>query len=337
MRLVQRTLLVSWLIGVSMLLIGSTPAAADAPGPTDYRTEVKAIEPATDQFEIEIVGGDSFVLLRQRQPVTIEISGYNGEPYLRFLPDGTVEQNRRSPAVYLNEERYGTDELPAIADATASPEWEVVADGGSYAWHDHRAHWMLSSRPFGKEPGDQILEAVVPAFVDGVEVDIVMASYWQSAPSPVPFVAGAVAGLAGALVAWRRRGDLPLLLGVAAAGAIAIGWAQFRSVPSETGPSTSLLLLPGLALASTAAAWIARRRPANALPLVLGSAVFLAVFAWQRVPDSYRAILPTDLPFSVDRGVSVAVMIMAVGIAGVAAADFTRLVRAAPSAATADQ
>lgn len=309
------------------------PASADAPGPTDYRTEVKAIDPVTDSFRIEIIGGDSFVLLEQLRPSTIEIVGYNGEPYLRFLDDGTVEQNRRSPAVYLNEERYGDDPdgLPAIADASADPEWETVADDGTYAWHDHRAHWMLRSRPFGAEPGDQILEGVIPVQVDGAEVDIVVASFWEQPPSPLPLAVGSALGLAGAVVAWRRRSAVSVVLVISSAAALVVGLTQYRSVPIETEPSITLFLLPGTALIAALAARFLRSRPATGLPLAIGSATALITFGAVRFPGVTRSILPTDLPFAVDRAVTGGVIVAAVGCLVVSSWELSRLLQGVPA------
>ena len=59
-----RSTIVGFVAAVGVVSAPS-PAWADAPGPTDYRTEVKAIDPVTDSFRIEIIGGDSFVLLDQ--------------------------------------------------------------------------------------------------------------------------------------------------------------------------------------------------------------------------------------------------------------------------------
>ena len=98
-----------------------------------------------DTIDVRIVGGDSFVLLTADPGTDVVVLGYDNEPYLHFRADGVVEENRRSPTVYQNRSRYGSDDAPADADPTAAPEWQQVASGGSYAWHDHRAHWMLRS------------------------------------------------------------------------------------------------------------------------------------------------------------------------------------------------
>ena len=93
---------------------------------------------------------------------------------------------------------------------TATPDWHVVAGDGSYAWHDHRAHWMNAFRPPGRRPGDRILESVIPLVVDGVPTSVRVASTWLPAPSPLPVWIGVVAGGAvGALAALSRRRRQP--------------------------------------------------------------------------------------------------------------------------------
>ncbi len=268
-----------------------------------------------------MVGGDSFVLLEQREPSTIEVRGYQGEPYLRFAPDGTVERNANSPARYLNDDRFGdgTAALPEQADADAPPDWETVGDDGSYAWHDHRAHWMLQTRPLGLGPGDRILEGVIPITVDDDSIAVTVISTWQGAPSPVPAAVGFLIGGVAAVVWWRRRFDPAALLAVGSSAGLMVGSVQFLSLPGETGPSPTLWLLPGVALVATLAALVVRHRPASHLPLVFGGGVALFVFAVLRVESLPRSILPTDLPFWLDRASTALALTTASGVVVIAA------------------
>ena len=101
---------------------------------------------------------------RMNTPVTIDstevlVVGYQGEPYLRFLPEGGVLENRNAPTTYTNESRYGGDEIPAHASRTAEPDWVVLSDGHRWAWHDHRIHWMQRSRPLGLNAEGEALVA----------------------------------------------------------------------------------------------------------------------------------------------------------------------------------
>ena len=125
-------------------------------------------------MEAEIRGGDSFLELTVDEGHTVIVEGYEGEPYLRFSPDGTVERNLLSTATYLNDDRRGAGvTIPpeaTEADADTPPEWEKVASGGQYAWHDHRVHWMDASPPDidrGERVAGEYDPWRVPIVVDG--------------------------------------------------------------------------------------------------------------------------------------------------------------------------
>jgi len=299
-----RRLFAGVLLIVGWLVADVVVAMADPPGPTDYQSEVTEIDPEVAGIDVEIVGGDSFVVLTVEAGVTVDVVGYSGEPYLRFLADGTVEENELSPSKYQNDDRYGAVEIPDAADAEAAPDWIVVGDDGSYAWHDHRTHWMASIRPPGKGPGDQVAEGVVPLFVDGVEVDVTVASVWQPPPSSTPLVLGLTMGVLVGAAALKRRGTMinAVLMAVAASTA-ATGTVAFFSTPLETGPPWSLWLLPSTALLAAFVAQV--RRPT----LTMGSYRTLQLLAstellvWGGLHWSWlwASVLPTRLPFWADR------------------------------------
>lgn len=314
---------------LAIVFVFASPAAADPPGPTDFRTVVTSITPSSAAFEIEIIGGDSFVLLRHRDDSTVEVLGYNGEPYLRFLPGGVVEQNRLSPATYLNEERFG-DTIPDFADAQAPPEWEQVDDDGTYAWHDHRAH-LMTAPPINTGPGDQVTDQVIPVLVDGAEIDVAVASTWQLPPSDLPLGIGALAGAFAAFVAWRVKSARLRVLTIGALVALFVGAIQFLSVPAETGPSFTLIALPLTSLAVAVAAGLTRARPATALPLAIGSAAALLGFATLRLGGARKAILPTDLSMPLDRGFSSFIGVLAIGCLLTVGASFVSLMQNKPA------
>ncbi len=273
--------------------------AADPAGPTDYLTEVVSVDPPVDTIVVRILGGDSFVELEVAAGTDVRVAGYRGEPYLWFRTDGTVLENRNSPTTYQNEERFGTD-APAFASADAEPDWVRVADDGSYAWHDHRAHWMQPIRPAGRGPGDQILEAVIPLTVDGEEVDVTVSSAWQPAPSRVPAVAGVFAGgllIGVALLGARRRRRWPLAFVPVGAVTAAAGWAHYTSLPAETGTPVTTWALPATALVAFVVASVLR--PAERFwvgAAVLIGGVQLVLWTWSERDGIGAAILPTTAP-----------------------------------------
>jgi hypothetical protein len=301
----------------SIIVVGSAaPAAADPPGPTDYQSSISAVVPPVVGVEAAMIGGDAFLEIRVDPGVHVVVLGYRGEPYVQFLPDGTVEQNRVSPSTYLNEDRYAETEIPAQASYDADPQWEVVAGNGRWAWHDHRTHWMNPARPFGTEPGDQILEAVVPLIVDGDDVSVTVVSVWQEAPSPLAGVAGAVIGLGLmiGLVAWLGRSH-GATVAVAATAMIALGmgWWQVTSVPNETGPSALLYLLPAAALVLSALGLSVWRDRLATLGFV--AAVPLAMWGFVKRDGIVRAIIPTDAPWAIDRAMTAAALVIGIAAA----------------------
>ena len=311
---------VALVVAATMLLAAAPTAMADAAGPTDYRTDIVSVEPTSTQIHVEIIGGDSFVFLEQLEPVEIVVLGYQAEPYLRFDPDGTVYENRRSPAVWLNQDRYGDDDLPSFANADANPEWFEVATNGRYAWHDHRSHWMNPQPPPSAEAGDQVLEAAVPIQVDGKPVTITVASFLLAGPSSVPAVVGGVAGLAAAAVAWRSSRIPQAVIGLLGAGAGALlGTMAFNSVPAETEPSQLLWLLPVIAIVALLVLIVVRKRTATTVyldGLLVAAGATLAAWGIVRFDALRRALIPSDAPASLDRiGIS---LVLVVGVALVA-------------------
>jgi hypothetical protein len=306
----------SLFLGGLTVIASAAPALADPPGPTDYQSSIASMVPAMPGVQATMIGGDAFLQLEVEPGIHVLVLGYRAEPYVQFLPDGTVEQNRLTPTTYLNEDRYAETAIPAEASYDAEPEWEVVATNGRWAWHDHRTHWMNPARPLGSEPGDQILELVVPLVVDGTEVDVTVISVWMEAPSPVAGIVGGVAGLVlvAGLTMWlgRPRGATLAVTAVASI-ALGLGWWQVSSVPNETGPSALLYLLPAAAFVLSGAGLTVWRSRMTTLGFV--AAVPLVVWGFIKRDGVVRAILPTNAPWALDRAMTTAALVTGVAAA----------------------
>jgi hypothetical protein len=318
----------------------AAPAAADPPVPTDYRSTVDGIDPASDGVRAEIVGGDAFLELRVGEGHEVVVEGYQGEPYLRFRPDGTVERNLRSPATYVNESRDGAVDLPGGVDAetaeTAEPDWQPVADGGTYAWHDHRVHWMGSERPAGAEPGDWTRPWDVDLVVDGTETRITGTLALVEGVSPLPWAALALAGGVAAALVGRRRPVVTAAAAALVAGALAlaVGWAQYDAAPGGAGANRLLVVVPALGLVAGALglgfalrsaggdARLARGRPERATVAAVATTATLAGAAaaagWcvLRLEVLWRPVLPTELTYGLDRAGTAVALGFAVAAAG---------------------
>jgi hypothetical protein len=319
----------------------AAPAAADPPVPTDFRSTVDAIDPAADGVRAEIVGGDAFLELSVGEGHEVVVEGYQGEPYLWFRPDGTVERNRRSPATYVNESRDGAVDLPDGVDAetaeAAEPDWQPVADGGTYAWHDHRVHWMGGERPEGAEPGDWTRPWAVDVVVDGTETKITGTLALAEGVSPLPWAALALAAAAAAALAGRRRPVVTAAAATLVAGglAFAVGWAQHDATPAGAGANRLLVVVPvvglvvaalglGFALRSAGGdARLVRGRPGRttvaapvATTATLAAAAAAAGWCVLRLEVLWRPVLPTELAYGLDRGGTALALGLVVAAAG---------------------
>ena len=301
------------LIGLLALVGAPSVAHADAAGPTDYLTEIVDVSPESAAIELAVVGGDAFVELSVAPGHEVIVLGYppDREPYLRFGPDGAVEQNVRSYATYYNEDRYGADDIPDVVDTDAEPQWEQVADDGTYAWHDHRAHWMSDDPLVGLDPGDSLPRDEIVLVVDGVEtivtVEITLQESASVFPASVGALLGAVLGLAGMTLG---RASSTLVAVVLSIAALVAGLAQYTSLPASTGPETGWWLLPTVAsVCSLGVIAIYGRSRWVETGLLALAGVQLLFWAWPRRDHATAAYLPTGLPADVDRVLSMMVLV----------------------------
>jgi hypothetical protein len=326
-------------LGVATLaLLGpAAPAAADPAGPTHYDARVTGTDPADPDLplEAEVLGGDAFLVVRAHPGTTVEVPGYEGEPYVRISPDGTVEVNDRSPSRWINDERYETD--PAAVDAPADlavdapPRWEVVGTDGTYAWHDHRIHWMSPALPGQVDPAAGVVQPVfdweVPLTVDGEQVRLLGELVWLPGPGPVvPAVLVALGVLAAAGLAWRFPAAVAGTIAAAAVLAGAVGLTKNLGLPTGADGEPFLVILPVLALAATTAGILLARRdaaPTRGQLVAAAAGVPLLVWVVIQAGTLTRPVVPGPLPVGVVR--AVLVVALAAGLAGIVTAARTAL------------
>jgi hypothetical protein len=173
------------------------------------------VQPPTEGLELEVVGGDRFLVLANGTGKPVTVMGYDNEPYLRFLPNRVVEVNTRAPSKYANEDRYALRPVPASADSKAPPRWQEVSSDGRYRWFDHRTHLMEKGTPpqvKDESKRTKIFDWDVPMTVGGEPVKALGTLEWvpasSSGTSPLLFVGlGVLVALigGGAFALMRRR------------------------------------------------------------------------------------------------------------------------------------
>jgi hypothetical protein len=198
---------------------------AGEPASKNYQTRFAALKPPVSGLSVTTEGGDKYLVVKNGTGKTVEVPGYDGEPYLRFLPNGKVEANASSPAKYLNGIRFGTPDsvqIPRSALLGGKPKWQQVATGGTYRWFDHRIHWMDKKPPpivKDESKRTKIFDWKVPARVGGTPVTMLGTLTWvPAADASSGLSTGAIALIAVAVLALlaliallirRRRGPAP--------------------------------------------------------------------------------------------------------------------------------
>lgn len=308
----------------AVLVGGASAASADPAGPTDYESRVTAVEPEVEGLDVEVIGGDAYVRLTAPPGSSVNVPGYtDGDLYLRFLPDGTVERNAASPTRWLNEARYGAAPPPE-ASAEAPPRWETVASDGTYAWHDHRVHWMSPELPDQVDPGLDERQRVqtwsIPLTVDDRPVEVRGELDHLPSPSPVLPAAAALLVLAlGLAVALRMPAGAPSIAAIGAVAAGVVGVAAVVGLPPGAEADPTLLVLPGVALVLVLVATAIRGRPGIA-GRVVGGLAGLPLLVWgaSQVGALTRAVVPTALPDGVAR--LLVAVVLGAAVAALAAA-----------------
>ncbi|HEU4422698.1 MAG TPA: hypothetical protein VFR67_09190 [Pilimelia sp.] len=340
------------IVGIGVALALAAPAYAhggDAPDGTNYRTRVSVVSPALPGVTVHAIEAGARLELANRGGKTVEVLGYDGEPYLEIRPDG-VYKNIRSPATYLNATLTGGVAVPAEADPTAPPSWRRVAAEPVARWHDHRAHWMTAAKPpqVTADPGrvHRIRDWTVPLRVELSTAEIRGTLDWIPPPLPALWWAGAVvcaAALAtlGLVAPGSRAAPMAarLLGALAVAGGLgAIAYAVAREIDAgKTGVGGVLLGLlasqvwPVLtALGAVAAGGYALLgRPAADFALALAGAC-LALFAGiTNASVLASSIAPVPWPATAARTLVMSVIAIGAGLVVANALRMRAVARAA--------
>ena len=218
-------------LALALLLLCAT--AASAGGRKEEHSSLERLRPPVEGIDMAVVGGDRYLTLTNKSGKVVLVKGYDNEPYLRFLAGGVVQENRRSPSKYVNDDRFGLTPVPATANSDAAPVWRDVSQNGTYKWFDHRTHSMDKGiPPQVKDPSKQtkIFDWTVPMEVGSAPVTAVGTLQWvpeSASSSSSGMSTGAIAAIAAGvllllaalayLLSRRRRRTVP----AAAAGGAA--------------------------------------------------------------------------------------------------------------------
>jgi LPXTG-motif cell wall-anchored protein len=178
------------------------PSASIAASKPPIVSEVRSVSPPVQGLRAEVVGGDYELSVTNRSGKTVVVKGYDGEQYLRFLPNGTVEVNNNSAAKYVNADRYGQTSIPSRITPQSPVRWSSVGGGGTYRWIDHRIHLTEKGTPpqvKDKSKRTKIFDWRVPLTVDGQPARVLGTLTWAPNSSSGTST-GLIVGLAAAAI-----------------------------------------------------------------------------------------------------------------------------------------
>ncbi len=137
------------LLSLIALLGASSSVSAHASSDvraTNFENKMREVVPQFNNATLRVTDlGDKLTLVNNSHEEVL-VLGYDKEPYLRISNNGVFE-NKNSPAAYLNRDVYGRVTVPPTVSAGSPAEWQKVANGNSFSWHDHRVHWMSETPP----------------------------------------------------------------------------------------------------------------------------------------------------------------------------------------------
>ena len=252
------------LLGVLGVLAVAGPASAHVGGGTagsDFDGRVTSVSPAMPGVTVRVLNfGDDLELINH-SAAAVTVPGYFDEPYLRIGPTG-VWRNAKSPATYINLNRYGLVSLPKGTDAHAAPRWERVSTQPEYVWHDHRTHWMtqgilppvVAANP---SVGHTVFLWSIRMTHGTTPVTVTGELTWNPPPSPLvvwPFVVL----LALLPFAAARFGRGPRALGaVLLVGAVAVLWHALATLSPGPGAGSHAGAIAGALFPAVTAALLA--------------------------------------------------------------------------------
>ena len=223
-------------------------------------------------------------------------------------------------STWYNKERYGSDFGADVVDHDAAPEWLQIASNCTLAWHDHRIHYMSPQPPVNAKPGDVIVADSIPFTIDDISVAVRVESSLVERPSLLaPLVAAAGALLLVVGVIGRTSAALQRLMVAASLAGLVIGGAQYLWAAPGTGPQLTSFALPLLATVLGGSAIVSNRTSSiqrNGVQLI--SSIFLGLWVLRRKEVLDAALLPTSLPYWVDRAGTAAIGVIACATAGYA-------------------
>ena len=112
---------------------------------SDSSSKVTSIEPTSNDFSAKSVNNGQKIKITRQTKKDIIILGVENEPYAKISDEGAFI-NTKSGTVAINNTTNGNSDPQDFEnierDPDAEPAWKKISSKQSYAFHDHRIHYM---------------------------------------------------------------------------------------------------------------------------------------------------------------------------------------------------
>ncbi len=268
--------------------------SGDAVQPRDTMSVIESVVPALpDGVTISVVGSDTFIRL-ESDGVSVEVPGYEGEPYLKIDSEGVVQVNDGSVTTLLNSERYGEVDYSSF-EPSPTPLWRTIATDGTAMWHDHRSHWMSPLKPAVIDEKGTVQSFVIPIVVNGENVSVKGTLYLREKASVAWWLFGLVALLLAVGLSIAQRKIFFAVVALVSVVGIVVGALEYYGLPHGARITPVLVLFSAAAGAIAAASLVPRFQKNGALVAIslnAGAGATLIVAAWLCIDQVRAAYVP---------------------------------------------
>lgn len=268
--------------------------SGDAVQPRDTVSVIESVVPALPAgVSISVVGSDTFMRV-ETVGVSVEVPGYEGEPYLKIDASGVVQINDGSVTTLLNSERYGNVDYSSF-EASPTPIWRTIATNGIAMWHDHRSHWMSPLKPAAIDDKGTVHSFAIPIVVNGENVTVSGTLYIREKASVAWWLFGLGALLLAVGLSIAQRKVFFAVVAVVSLVGIIVGALEYYGLPHGARITPVLVLFSVAACVIASASLLPRFQKNGALVAVslnAGAGATLIVAAWLCIDQVRAAYVP---------------------------------------------
>jgi hypothetical protein len=270
----------------------------DRAGFSNYESTISSVTPQPSGLKVTTFGVGGGIKIVNDSTFEVVVLGYNNEPYLRLDSTGTFV-NLNSPAAYVNGRQDANVPVPEKARTSDKPDWYQLSYGNTVYWHDHRAHWMGSTRPDVVLADPDHRQVVYPAWqipivVAGETGTITGTLTWVPAPKRTSWLLITLAVFVGAVLLLQFFRSVKSFAGLAVLGGLVanliVAASRATAERVTSGQRIACFITTGVTLLLFVTGLVTKRRSGTPVAWGLAGGVLLGTGIAYLKAFSYASI-----------------------------------------------